>query len=64
MTTLLPELRSVHLRETDAELVLEVDVPPEVDLARLSASVTAGTLTIRVPRIHHIPGFHADAAGV
>ena len=34
----------MHLHETAAELVLEVDVPPEVDLTRLSAAVIEGTL--------------------
>lgn len=50
MTALQPELRSVRLRETDSALVVEVDVPPEIDLPQLAASLRDGVLTISVPR--------------
>ena len=50
MPALLPEARSVRLRETDRELVLEVVVPPGTDLPQLVASLRDGVLTISVPR--------------
>ena len=37
MTELLPELSSVHLRETETELVVEVEVPRDLELPRLAA---------------------------
>lgn len=64
MTALLPELGSVRLRETEGELVIEVDVPEEVDVGRLSARVVDGVLTISLPRVHHIVGFNPDAEAV
>lgn len=68
MIELLPELASVHLHETETELVVEVEVPPDLDLPRLSADLCDGVLTITVPRgpnrPHHIAGFHPDATGV
>jgi len=62
----LPELRSVRLRETDRELVVEVDVPPEVELPRLAAHLSNGVLTISLPRsqAHGVDGFHPDATPV
>ncbi len=50
VAALLPELSSVRLRETDRELVVEVDVPPEVDLQQLAAQLRDGVLTISLPR--------------
>jgi HSP20 family molecular chaperone IbpA len=50
VTALLPELRSVRLRETDRELVVEVEVPPEVELPQLAAELRDGVLTISLPR--------------
>ncbi len=69
MIELLPELASVHLRETETELVVEVEVPPDLDLPRLSAELRDGVLAITVPRgphrpQQHIPGFHPDVTGV
>jgi HSP20 family molecular chaperone IbpA len=67
MTVLLPELGSVHLRETSAELVVEVEVPTGVDLARMSARLVSGVLEIRLPRVPRhegIVGFHPEASGV
>lgn len=67
MTAMLPELGSVHLSETDRELVLRVEVPPEIDLSRMSARLVDGVLEITLPRVPpptHIPGFHPDATGV
>jgi hypothetical protein len=67
MTTLLPELRSVRLRETEDVLVVEVAVPPEVDLPQLAARLHDGLLTITLPRaVHarHLDGFHPDATPV
>lgn len=68
MSVLQPGLGSVHLRETSAELVLEVQVPKEVDLGRMSARLVEGVLEIRLPRVpgrfDRIVGFHPDASGV
>ncbi len=68
MSVLLPELGSVHLRETADELVLEVAVPAEVDLTRLSARLVEGVLEIRLPRVERrhdgIAGFNPEASGV
>ena len=50
MTALLPELSSVRLRETESELVVEVDVPADVALPQLAARLRDGVLTITVPR--------------
>lgn len=50
MAALLPEAASVRLRETEDELVVEVDVPPEVALPQLVARLQDGVLTISVPR--------------
>jgi len=47
---LLPELSSVRLRETESELVVEVDVPADVELPQLAALLRDGVLTITVPR--------------
>jgi HSP20 family molecular chaperone IbpA len=68
MSVLLPELASVRLHETSNELVLEVEVPAEIDLASMSAQLAAGRLEIRLPRVTHphwsIEGFHPEASGV
>ena len=68
MTVMLPELGSVHVAETDDELVLRVELPPEVDLSRMTARLLDGTLEITLPRVvqhpSHLPGFHPDASGV
>lgn len=66
MTTLLPELGSVHLRETETELVLELALPPEIDAARMTARLRDRVLTITLPRRgrRHIAGFNPEAAGV
>jgi HSP20 family molecular chaperone IbpA len=67
MTAMLPELASVHLRETEQELVIEVEMPPEVDLAHVTARLVDGVLEITLPRAaqaQHIPGFHPEAEGV
>jgi HSP20 family molecular chaperone IbpA len=68
MSVLLPELTSVRLRETAEELVVEVEVPEEVDICRLSALLVDGLLEIRLPRVPRRPdrilGFHPDASGV
>ena len=64
---MLPELASVHLRETERDLVIEVEMPPEVDLARVAARLVDGVLEITLPRAahgQHIPGFHPEAEGV
>ena len=50
VTALQPELRSVRLHETERELVVEVDVPPEMELPQLAARLRDGVLTISVPR--------------
>ncbi|HXR11084.1 MAG TPA: Hsp20 family protein [Gaiellaceae bacterium] len=50
MIALLPELSSVRLRETESELVVEVDVPADVELPQLAALLRDGVLTITVPR--------------
>jgi HSP20 family molecular chaperone IbpA len=50
VTALLPELSSVRLRETESELVVEVDVPADVALPQLTAGLRDGVLTITVPR--------------
>jgi hypothetical protein len=47
----LPELSSVRLHETAAELRVEVEVPDELDLADVTARVVGGTLEIRLPRV-------------
>ena len=68
MTELLPERSSVHLHETETELVVEVEVPRDLDLPRLAAQVHNGVLTITLPRApyrpRHISGFHPEASGV
>lgn len=64
MTALLPELAGVRLRETERELVIEVEVPREVDVGRLSARVHDGTLTITLPRVRRIVGFNPEASAV
>jgi len=68
MTAMLPELASVHLCETERELVVRVDMPPKVDLSRVVARLVDGVLEITVPRValpgHHIPGFHPEVPGV
>jgi len=68
LSVLLPELASVRLRETTEELVVEVDVPEEIDLPRLSMRLREGRLEIRLPRVHPfsagIVGFHPGASGV
>jgi len=67
MIELLPELASVHLHETETELMVEVEVPPDLDLPRLSAELRDGVLTITVPRgpkePQHIVGFHPEVTG-
>jgi predicted RNA-binding Zn ribbon-like protein len=68
-TAMLPELASVHLCETEDELVLRVDMPPKVDLSRVTARLVGGVLEITVPRVAHphdlhIPGFHPEVPGV
>jgi HSP20 family molecular chaperone IbpA len=50
MSVLLPELSSVRLRETESELVVEVEVPAVVELAQLATRLEDGVLTISVPR--------------
>ena len=66
MATLLPELGSVHLRETETELVLELELPSEVDPARMTARLRDGVLTITLPRRgrRRIAGFNPEAPGV
>jgi len=68
MTAMLPELASVHLCETEDELVVRVDMPPKVDLSRVAARLVDGVLEITVPRVahrhDHIPGFHPEVPGV
>jgi hypothetical protein len=68
MTSLLPELSSVRLREAPNELVVEVEVPPEIDLARISTRLAESVLEIRLPRVRRpavrLPGFHPEASGV
>jgi HSP20 family molecular chaperone IbpA len=68
MTTMLPELASIHLRETERELVVRVDMPPKVDLSGVAARLVDGALEITVPRVarqcHHIAGFHPEVPGV
>jgi len=68
MTTMLPELASVHLRETERELVVRVDMPPKVDLSGVAARLVDDVLEITLPRVarqcHHIAGFHPEASGI
>ena len=69
MTAMLPELASVHLCETEDELVVRVDMPPKVDLSRVAARLVDGVLEITVPRVarqrhDRIPGFHPEVPGV
>jgi len=61
---MLPGLSSVRLRETTEELVVEIDIPDEIDLARVSVERSDGTLEIRLPRIARLVGFHPEASGV
>jgi HSP20 family molecular chaperone IbpA len=68
-TAMLPELASVHLCETEDELVVRVDMPPKVNLSRVTARLVGGVLEIAVPRVarrhvQHIPGFHPEVPGV
>jgi HSP20 family molecular chaperone IbpA len=59
--------QQVRAHETGAGLVIEVDVPPEVDPASVEVTLDKGVLTVTVPyarRHGHIPGFHPDASGV
>ena len=58
MSVLLPELSSVRLRETESELIVEVEVPEDVELAQLATRLHDGLLTISVPRTSPEP--HAD----
>jgi Hsp20/alpha crystallin family len=67
MSTLLPALRSVRLRETDDELVVEVAVPPDLEMPQLAARLEDGVLTITLPRsghAQHLQLFHPDATPV
>jgi hypothetical protein len=67
MSAMPSDLGSVHVRETAEELVVEVAVPVEVDLARLSARRVGSGLEIRLPRVrrhHHVASFHPEATGV
>jgi HSP20 family molecular chaperone IbpA len=68
MTSLLPELSSVRLREAANELVVAVELPAEVDLSRISTRLAGGVLEIRLPRVRRprerLLGFHPDASGV
>jgi len=68
MTAMLPELASVHLCETERELIVRVDMPPKVDLSHVVARLVDGVLEITLPRVagpcHHIPGFHPEVPGV
>lgn len=65
MSVLLPGLASVRLRESSEELIVEVDVPDEIDLPRMSVQLAEGRLEIRLPRVsHRIAGFHPEASGV
>ena len=67
MTVLLPERGAVHLSETERELIVEVEVPADVDPSRLAAFLGEGVLRIELPRAphvrHHLPGFHPEATG-
>ena len=56
VSVLLPELSSVRLRETESELVVEVELPPDVELAQLATRLEDGILTISVPRTSPEPG--------
>ena len=61
------DLATMHVHETDAELVIEVEVPPDVELPRLGMSVRGGVLTIRLPRARRTgvgPRVNPDASGV
>ena len=68
MTTMVPKLSSVRLHETPDELVVEVILPEEIDLARVSTRLAGGVLEIRLPRVRRhevrLVGFHPDASGV
>jgi len=68
LSVLLPGLASVRLRETAEELVVDVDVPHEVDLQRMSVELANGVLEIRLPRVprlsERLAGFHPEASGV
>lgn len=55
VTALLPELSSVRLRETESELVVEVELPAEVELPQLAARLHDGLLTITLPRTQPDP---------
>jgi Hsp20/alpha crystallin family len=67
-TVLLPERGAVHLAETERELIVEVEVPRDVDPAQLAAHLGEGVLRIELPRArrmrHHMRGFHPEATGV
>ena len=67
MTVLLPERGAVHLSETEGELIVEVEVPRDVDPSRLAAFLGEGVLRIELPRAphvrHHLHGFHPEATG-
>ncbi len=68
MNSLLPDLASVHLRETAEQVVVEVAVPAEVRLFSVSSRRVGGVIEIHVPRVvrrqHRIEGFHPEASGV
>ena len=67
MSVLLPELSSVHLRETADALVVEVELPLATDPSRVTLHVAGDLLTLRVPRSpahERLPGFHPEAVGV
>jgi hypothetical protein len=67
MTVSLPEVRSVRLHETENELVVEVAVPPEMEVPQLAARLQNGVLTITLPRsgqAEHLHLFHPDATPV
>jgi hypothetical protein len=67
MSVLLPDLASVRVHETASELVVEVDVPPSIELHLLATHLRNGVLTIRLPRARtarHIRGFDPNATPV
>lgn len=57
----------MRLRETEGELVVEVAVPPEMEMPQLAARLHDGVLTITLPRsepAEHLDGFHPNATPI
>jgi len=56
VTAVPPELSSVRVRETESELIVEIELPDGVELPQLVARMHDGLLTITFPRTEPDPG--------